>query len=360
MSFFRWTTRGAYAGAMVLLVGIVVFPGLELDSDARHSHDEALKAKAVSLARLDAFKDALLGLAARIETSSETPTAPEYGRLWQEFSRTVVSLQQAVRDDLESKPSPAARRQLVEMDIALNAWSRLMQAVLWELEQASMPGRSPAALSVADRSLLRERSARFLAPLAELHSMKTTLSKPESSRHGASAILATLEAPAVLAALAALSGLVILALAAAWLAGRMPWAARSGQESEWALIPADDPALERLDARADQTMADDATTGVRSEGDAESGEHATQHFQGELAAQFVWLRQAVAEVTQSMRVRLETIQERTCEAQNDDQDDLDGMYVAASGLADVVEELVQASSDIARGMRKLSGAAPLQ
>jgi len=360
MSFFRWTTRGAYAGAMVLLVGIVVFPGLELNTDTRNAHGEALKAKADALARLDALKDTLLGLAARLETSSGTPTAPQYERLWQEFSRTAVSLQQAVRDDLERKPPPAARHQLVELEIALTAWSHLMQAVLWELEQASMSGRPPAALSVADRNLLRERSARFLAPLAELHSMKTTLSKPEPSRHGASGVLASLEAPAVLAALAALSGLTILALSVAWLAGRMPWPGRSGRESEWIWIPADDPALERLDARADQAMIDDAAIGVRTEADAESGEHATQHFPGELAAQFVWLRQAVAEVTQSMRVRLETMQERTCEAQGGDQDDLDGMYVAASGLADVVEELVQASSDIARGMRKLSGAAPLQ
>lgn len=190
--------------------------------------------------------------------------------------------------------------------------------------------------------------------------MKTTQPKPEPSRHGASAVLATLKAPAALAALAALSGLMLLALATAWLADRMPWPGRSVRESEWAWIPADDPALERLDARADQTMTDDAVIGVRTEGDAETGEHATQPYRDELAAQFVWLRQAVAEVTQSMRVRLETIQERTCEAQNDDQDDLDGMYVAASGLADVVEELVQASSDIARGMRKLSGATPLQ
>lgn len=145
MSFFRWTTRGAYVGAMVLLVGIVVFPGLELNSDARHAHGEVLKAQAVSLARLDALKDALLGLAARLETSSGTPTAPEYERLWQEFSRTAVSLQQTVRDDLERKPPPATRHQLVEMEIALNAWSHLMQAVLWELEQASMPGSPPGS-----------------------------------------------------------------------------------------------------------------------------------------------------------------------------------------------------------------------
>jgi hypothetical protein len=360
MSFFRWTTRGAYAGALVLLVGIVVFPGLELNSDARHAHVESLKAKAESLARLDALKDTLLGLATRLETSPGTPTAQEYGRLWQEFSRTAVSLQHAVRDDLERKPPPATRHQLVELEIALNAWSHLMQAVLWELEQASMPGRSPVALSVADRNLLRERSARFLAPLAELHSMQTTLSKPEPSRHGAAAALASLEAAAVPAALAALSGLTILALSAAWLAGRMPWPGRSARESEWAWIAADDPALERLDARADQSMADDATIDAHPEVDGGSGEHSTQHFRDELAAQFVWLRQSVAEVTQSMRVRLETMQGRTCEDQNDDQDDLDGMYVAASGLADVVEELVQASSDIARGMRKLSGSAPLQ